>query len=68
MVQHRRVYFLHAAEVGSVKVVKDLSLEFFRSKLTKQFEFTFQRNEIPCPGKQNQIQQVHIQSKMRCSK
>jgi hypothetical protein len=49
-----------ADEAESVRVVKDLSLEFFRSKLIRHFDIAFQRNEIQWPGKRNRIQQVHI--------
>jgi hypothetical protein len=37
------------------KVVKKLSLNYFRSKLIKHFDIAFQRNKIKWPGKRNQV-------------
>jgi hypothetical protein len=37
------------------KVVKKLSLNYFRSKLIKHFDIAFQRNEFKWPGKRNQV-------------
>jgi hypothetical protein len=42
-----------------VRIVKDLRLMYFRSKLIQHFEIAFQRNEIIWPGRRNrQTQQV----------
>ena len=38
---------------GHVRVVKDLSLSFFRAKLVQHFDIAFQKNEIVWPGKRN---------------
>jgi hypothetical protein len=40
---------------GAVRVVKDLSLAYFRNKLIQHFDISFQRNEIIWPGKRNQV-------------
>jgi hypothetical protein len=37
------------------KVVKNLSLNNFRSKLIKHFDIAFQRNKIKWPGKRNRV-------------
>jgi hypothetical protein len=37
------------------KVVRNLSLNNFRSKLIKHFDIAFQRNEIEWPGKRNRV-------------
>lgn len=42
----------------SCKVVKKLSLNYFRSKLIKHFNIAFQRNEIQWPGKRNQLNEL----------
>ena len=36
-----------------VRVVKDLSLSYFRHKLIQHFDIAFQRNEIVWPGRRN---------------
>jgi hypothetical protein len=45
---------------SGVRVVKDLSLDFFRSKLIRHYDIAFQRNEIQWPGKRNRQRQVNI--------
>ena len=40
-----------------VRVVKDLSLSYFRHKLVQHFDIAFQRNEIIWPGKRNRRKQ-----------
>lgn len=40
---------------GAVRVVKDLSMAYFRSKLIQHFDISFQRNEIIWPGKRNRV-------------
>jgi hypothetical protein len=40
---------------GGVRVVKDLSLAYFRNKLIEHFDISFQRNEIIWPGKRNRV-------------
>jgi hypothetical protein len=44
----------------TTKVVKDLSLAYFRSKLIKHFDIAFHRQEIQWPGRRNRQQQVHF--------
>jgi DDE superfamily endonuclease len=40
---------------GHVRVVKDLSLSYFRAKLVQHFDIAFHKNEIVWPGKRNRI-------------
>jgi hypothetical protein len=42
------------------RVVKDLSLPYFRSKLIQHFDIAFKRNEIQWPGRRNQQDQIQI--------
>jgi hypothetical protein len=43
------------ATAGGVRVVKDLSLAYFRNKLIEHFDISFHRNEIIWPGKRNRV-------------
>jgi hypothetical protein len=44
----------------ATRVVKNLSLPYFRSKLIQHFDIAFKRNEIQWPGRRNQQRQVQI--------
>jgi hypothetical protein len=42
------------------RVVKNLSLQYFRSKLIQHFDIAFKRNEIQWPGRRNRQEPVQI--------
>ena len=44
----------------TARVVKDLSLSYFRNKLVQHFDIAFKRNEVQWPGTQNRQQQPDI--------
>jgi hypothetical protein len=49
-----------AAEVESIRVVKDMSLKSFRANLIAHFDIAFRRNEVLWPGRRNRLQQINI--------
>lgn len=50
--EERRQHEQHDSRM-SVRVVKDLSLSYFRHKLVQHFDIAFLRNEIIWPGRRN---------------